>query len=490
MIQDLLKQYKEYSLMGAISSLMHWDMETMMPSGAGELRSEMMALISQLAHRQISQKSFVEKVMQLDPQALSGEEKRQAQLLKVAVMKQNAFTEEFVARATKIAVTTHEKWKEARKQKDFSIVLPHLKAMVDLKREEAQLLQANPQLKSYFHGRTKYETLMDDFEPEFSSARIRKLLAELKSSTLELLPKVLEKVSQWPNCPEGTFAMPIEKQRELGELVSKELGLDYSRARLDTSAHPFCTNFNKEIRITTRHDPQDFLECLLGVIHETGHALYEQSLPMQWNNTPMGSAVSMGVHESQSRFMENMIARSKPFSRYLSKKTGLNSEIIFQQLNRVQRSFIRTEADELTYNLHIILRMNIEEDLIEGKLEVADLPASWNKDFEAMIGLKVPDDSLGCMQDTHWFGGGFGYFPTYSLGNLLAAELFADFQKELPDWENKIEQGDFSAVRGFLDRKIHCYGSSLNSTQLMQKTLGRELGIDSFVKYIRGKFEV
>ena len=490
MIQDLLKQYKEYSLLGSISALMHWDMETMMPSGAAQSRSEMMALVSQLSHRQISHPAFVEKVMALNPKNLQGEEQRQALLLKIAVIKQNAFDEDFVTRSSKLMVITHEKWKEARKNKDFSIVLPNLKEMLALKREEAQLLQSNHHLKTYFQGRTKYETLMDDFEPEFSSARIRKLLAELKTSTMELLPQVLAKVEKWPAVKAGTFAMSNEKQRELGELVSKELGLDYSRARLDTSVHPFCTNFNKEIRITTRHDPEDFLECLLGVIHETGHALYEQGLPHKWANTPMGAAVSLGVHESQSRFMENMIARSKPFSLYLSKKTGIGADVIFQQLNRVQRSFIRAESDELTYNLHIILRMGIEEDLIEGKLEAADLPARWNKDFESMIGLKVPDDSIGCLQDTHWFGGAFGYFPTYSLGNLLAAELFADFQKEIPGWETKVEQGDFSVVRDFLNEKIHSYGAVLNSTQLMQKTLGRELGVSSFAGYIRDKFEI
>lgn len=490
MIQELLKEYREIHLLGTVSSLMHWDMETVMPSGAAEGRAEMMSLVSQLIHRKTTSKDFVERVLRLEPEALSGTERRQAELLRVYVLKQNAFDEDFVRRSTELQVTTHESWKKARQAKDFSLVRGALEKMVALKREEADRLQSNAALKSYFAGRSRYEILMDDFEARFPAQKIRALLSELRASTVELLPRVLEKTGAWAPTRPGTLAMPNEQQRKLGEEISKEMGLDYGRARLDTSVHPFCTHFNDEVRITTRHDPEDFTECLLGVIHETGHALYEQNLPKEFHATPAGASVSLGVHESQSRFMENMIGRSRPFARYLSRKTGIDADLLFRHLNRVQRSYIRTEADEVTYNLHIALRMALEEDLIEGRLEARDLPERWNREFEAMMGLKVPDDSLGCMQDTHWYGGAFGYFPTYSLGNLLAAELFADFRKQVPDWESQIERGHFEGVVGFLREKIHRHAATKPSLELMRETLGRELGTRAFTDYVKAKWDV
>lgn len=489
-MENLLRQYKEISLLHASSALLEWDMETMMPSGAAEARGEMMSLLSQFAHRQSTDAKYVEGVMQLDPAKLTGVERRQAELLRIFVLKQHAFDEKFVARLTELTVRTHETWKKARKEKNFSLVAPLLAEMVAMQREKADRLQAFPALKAYFAGRSKYEILMDEFEPGFSAQRLRGLLGELRTATMELLPKVLAKVGSWPATPAGAFRLDNAKQLELGREVSREMGLDYGRARLDTSVHPFCTGFNGEVRITTRHDPEDFTECLLGVIHETGHALYEQNLPAALANTPAGRYVSLGVHESQSRFMENMIARSKPFAKYLSKKCGVPAETIFRHLNRVERSYIRTESDELTYNLHIILRMGLEEDMIEGKLEAKHLPERWNADFRSLLGLEVTDDSVGCMQDTHWFGGAFGYFPTYSLGNLLSAELAADFRQEVSDWEAQVEQGNFRPVVEFLRRKIHDHGAKLDSTTLMRQTLGRELGVKAFADYVKSKWEL
>jgi carboxypeptidase Taq len=285
------------------------------------------------------------------------------------------------------------------------------------------------------------------------------------------------------------FRMSVDDQRKLVAEISKALGFDFERGRLDTSVHPFCGGSPDDVRMTTRYSEDDFTESLYGVIHETGHAIYEQNLPPETRYTPCGVAASFGVHESQSRFMENQIGRPRASMRFLSKKTGLDPDLLYEQLNRVERSYIRTEADELTYNLHILLRTELEEALIEREIQVKDLPERWRERFKNYFGLEIPNDSLGVLQDVHWYGGTFGYFPSYSLGNLLAAELFSDFRKAEPDWESHVEKGDFATITRFLRERVHSRAAFENSPETMRTALkGRELGAQAFLSYLKEKF--
>lgn len=488
---ELMAHYKESSLLGYAQAGLNWDKETMMPEGAIGGRAEVLEVMAKVSHRHFTDPNFVESVLQAESGALSPEAARQLERLQLEVSRATAFDADFVGKLAKLQTETHQHWVNARKEKKFSLVEPYLGQLVALSQEVADRLKAHKLLQKRFAGRTRYEVLLDEYEPGFSASELRALLGKLESGTREILPQILEhqrgKTATTPAC----FRMAPEQQLAADRRISERLGLDFKRARLDLSVHPFCTNLNDDHRITTRCQPNDLSESLYGVIHETGHALYEQGLPARLHNTPCGKAASMGVHESQSRFWENVIGRSEPFSKWLAQELGAPGEAkaVHQWLNRVQPSFIRTEADEVTYNLHIALRFRLEEELIEGKLAVKDLPAKWNSDFERSLGLAVTDDSVGCMQDIHWHFGAFGYFPTYSLGNLLAAELFQDLKKELPDWEAKVSTGEFAPILAFLRSRVHEQASLSESPGTMAKALGgRKIGADAFLAYAREKY--
>lgn len=488
-LSDLLKHYKEMALLKSTHDILQWDMETTMPKGAADLRSEQLEVVSKLRHRLVTDKKFIDALLNFNEKSLSpgSTEQRQFYRLKKEVLKANAISEEFVARQTRAQVSAHHKWIEARKEKNFSLVQKELEELVLLAREEADSLRENSALQAYYKGRSRYEVQLDSYEPGMAAGEIRTLLAELVKGTKQLLPEILEKAQSY-KANSTAFALSEEKQKILGEKIASAMGLDFSRARLDTSAHPFCTDTYGDVRITTRYDMKDFTESLLGVIHESGHALYRQNIPAALFHTPGGQAASSGIDESQSRFMENTIARSRAFSRYLSKETGIPADDIFRKLNHVEKTFIRTEADEVTYNLHIQLRFSLEEPLLEGKIAVKDLPELWNEKFAEIFGLKVPDISVGVLQDIHWFMGAYGYFPTYSLGNLFAAELFQDLQKENADWETQVEQGEFSPIVDFLRQHVHHNGALMESPETIRCAIGRPLSANSFLQYISNKY--
>ncbi|MCO5141560.1 MAG: carboxypeptidase M32 [Oligoflexia bacterium] len=485
MYQKAIDRFKEIQILGSISSLLHWDMEAIMPSGGAESRGEQIGLLAKFSHRALTDKEFIKSVDSIDDSTLSDEEKRQAYLLRKYVYRANTLEESFVEKLSTQEVKTHSDWKLAKEQKSFAKVKDSFERLLELKRDEARKLQESSNMKAFYSGKTIYEVMLDDYEPEYSASQIRSTLESLTQKTRAIFPKIKAAQEGWVV---KSFPMDKEKQYQLGLEVSRSMGLDYTKTRLDTSTHPFCTSINRELRITTRYDEKDFTESLLGVVHEAGHGLYEQGLPEKWRNTPMGQAVSSGVHESQSRFFENIIGRSRSFCSYLANKLQMNEQEIFQALNAVRSSYIRTESDEVTYNLHIALRFKLEEQLVMGDLSIQNLIGAWNHEFESSFGLKIESDDQGVLQDIHWFSGAFGYFPTYSLGNLFAAELFELFTKKYPNWAEQIEKGDFSQAREFLNESVHSRASRQNSTHLIRNVLGRDLSEQAHMKYLEKKY--
>lgn len=482
--KEILDHYKKVELVQSTASILHWDMETFLPENSGQIRGEQLSFLSGLHHDLFTQKDFVEAVLSCEINE-STPEGKQIKRLKTSVAKIESLPKRLAEELSAAEVGTIGRWKEARLKNDFSLVKEELKSMLSLQREKAQCYAGSSSLKQYYGDRNHYEILLDDFEPGMLASEIKGLLSTLVEETKLRLDKIISK------SPKSVkkFAMSEEKQLELNRKIAADLGFDFTRGRMDKSVHPFCGGSPQDVRITTRYFENNFLEGMTGTIHETGHALYESGLPEDFYYTPCGQACSNGTHESQSRFYENCIARSKPFSDYLSKLVNEDASEIYQSLNQVKKSFIRVESDEVSYNLHIALRMELEEKMILGELEVEDLPSAWNSLFESYFGMKPSSDLEGCLQDTHWFGGAFGYFPTYSIGNLLAAELFEDFQKEIPDWAGKVRAGNFSFIREFMHERLHKHASFHDSPETVSLALnGRPLGVSAFIQYLDRKY--
>ena len=401
------------------------------------------------------------------------------------VAKTKALDKKLAEELSSVEVSAINSWKEARGKKDFKIAAPSLKKMMSLQIQKAQSYAASSELKSYFGDKNNYEILVDDYEPGLKATEVKNLLGRLVEGTKDRLPKLLGKASK------EIIKIPMSEaeQTKINRKIVADLGFDFKQGRLDKSVHPFSGGTPQDIRMTTRYFEHDLLEGLTGSIHETGHGLYDSSLPREHVLTPCGEACSMGTHESQSRFYENFIGRSRAFSNYLSKLIDKPSEDIFLSLNNVKQSFERVEADEVTYNLHIALRMELEEKMILEKLSIDDLPEAWNSLFKSYFDLTPPSDLEGCLQDTHWYGGAVGYFPTYSIGNLLAAEFFQDFKKEYPEWEKNVSNGEFTFIRRFMGEKLHKHAAFYNSPETISLALdGRPLGEQAFLNYLDEKY--
>ncbi len=485
--QEILRHYQKASLLSSVQALAGWDMETYMPKGATEQRGRQLGLLSELHHREMTRPDFVRSVLDCDPGTLTGSLKSQLSRLKDEVQLAQAHSPEFVARREELRVKCQGIWHEARAKRRFSLVSATLAELVEVEREWAERVRSAPGLQNKYASSSLYEVHLDQYEPGQAAADVRRALQAMGEGLRGILARTapIQRTSKTAK----RLSMSLPRQQELCGQVASALGFDLSKGRIDVSAHPFCGGSPRDVRMTVRHDLDDFTGALYSLIHETGHALYEQGLPEESLDTPCGRAVSLGFHESQSRFMENQIGRSDPFITYVSKKTGVSAKRLSSHLRRVERGFIRTESDEVTYNLHILLRMQIEEDLIEGRLRVSDLPARWNADFKQIFGLKVPNDALGCLQDIHWYGGAFGYFPTYSIGNLIAAELFSLFRKHTPRWSGAVAAGRFSGVLGFLRGRVHGLAGFDNSPDSLMRVIGKRMPDPRvFLEYLEERY--
>ncbi|HWQ91926.1 MAG TPA: carboxypeptidase M32, partial [Clostridia bacterium] len=380
-----------------------------------------------------------------------------------------------------------EAWKEARKQAKFSVFRPHLKKLLDLNRQRADL---------WGFEESPYDALMEEYEPGMRSKQLRTLFDELRPAIVEIIGPARERFKAIPeDFLDGDY--PVAAQQALNRKVAEAMGYDFAAGRIDTTTHPFCTTLGPgDCRLTTRYDERKFTQSFYGIMHEAGHGLYEQGLPEEHFGTPLGTAVSLGIHESQSRLWENHVGRHPAFwehwhpiaSEHFPGLRNFTPEQVAMAVNRVAPSFIRVEADQVTYDLHIILRFEIELRLMAGQLDVKDVPGCWNEEFAKMFGLEVPNDAEGCLQDIHWSLGTQGYFPTYTLGNLNAAQLFQQAKQALPDLDAAIGRGEYRPLLAWLRDHVHQHGSRYLPQELMARATGRATQSEPHISHLRARF--
>ena len=498
-LDHLISKLREIHHLRDAAAVLSWDQETYMPEGSGKIRAEQLATIQTLAHNQFVSpeiESLLGSFIDLETGTLlpqhhdSLDDACQALLRETwrDFSRAKKLPSAFVNELERECSLAQQVWAEARKTNDFQRFLPNLERLVGFKRQEADYLEFTD---------TPYNALLDSFEPGSTVAQLRPLFAELRPHLIRLLDQIRNSPVQ-PNTSLLTQSFDTTKQMEFGRLVLKQMGYDFQRGRLDLSAHPFTTSFHPtDTRVTTRVFETDMPSCLFSCIHEGGHGLYEQGLSPKHYGTPLGEAISLGIHESQSRLWENSVGRSQAFWQYFYPKlqetfpTQLGSVSIdefYLAINRVTPSLIRVEADELTYNLHIMVRFEIELDVIEGRVEIDELPDLWNAKTQEYLGITPANDAEGVLQDVHWSFGAFGYFPTYTLGNLYAAMLFHQAKIEIPDLLNHISEGNCLSLKKWLNERVHRWGRQYSSSDLIQQITGQPLTSQPFLRDLEEKF--
>ena len=470
-------------------SLLFWDQQTYMPKGGVAGRAEQVAALSRLTHEMITDgetERLLDASGELDPSSEEGALLRRARRDYERATK---LPTELVAETSRITALAEPAWVKAREESDWFLFAPHLEKVVAIKREAAEALgyEDHP-----------YDALLDAYEPGAKKARLEAMFEELKEGILPLIRAVVAKGDSRNLAAPLKGAFDEAGQEEFGRGVISAFGYDWERGRQDRSVHPFCINFGPgDVRITTRFDRGWLAPALFGTMHEAGHALYEQGVDPSYARTPLGGGTSMGIHESQSRLWENLVGRSRTFwSHYYPKLREVFPEVLggvdtgefYRAINVLEPSEIRVEADEVTYNLHILLRFELEVALIEGSLPVNEVPAAWNAKMEEYLGIVPKNDSMGVLQDIHWADGLFGYFPTYTIGNVLSVQFFDAALKAHPEIPEEIKSGSFSTLLGWLRENVHRHGSRYYPHELVERTTGRPLDTAPYLRYLEGKF--
>ena len=486
---DFIGRVKELNLIGSLTGLMGWDQETMMPPKGGKLRSEMMAFLSKQAHSRITDSEMGKLLDSLESQKLTEEQAANVREIRSSYDKATKLPEELVEEKARHKSQALQVWQEARSENDFEKFRPYLEKTVELTCKTAEY---------YGYDDNIYDALLDIYEPGMTVAQLDPLFAGLREAIVPLVKAVGESSNQ----PDTSFLdigeFSEEKQREFSLKVAESIGFDFEAGRMDTSTHPFCSGAGpNDVRFTTRYDEEFPFGCLYGVMHETGHGTYEQGLLQEHEGTPMGQAVSLGVHESQSRMWENMVGRSHGFWQYYLEDfkacfphlpSDLDVDTLHRAVNTVQPSLIRVESDEATYNLHIMVRYEIEKQLVNGNIKVSELPDFWNSKMEEYLGVTPPNNTKGVLQDIHWSMGAIGYFPTYTLGNLYAAQLYAAALSDDPSIPSKIAKGEFRVLLDWMRDHIHVHGSKLRPAELITQATGKEPSSDAFIQYLTSKY--
>ena len=489
---ELIRRVKEASLLGSCGAVLGWDERTYMPKGGAAHRAEQLALLSGMVHERITAAEVGDLLLQAeggdlasDPASVPAVNLREVRRVYDRMVKLPRSLVEELARATTLA---QQAWTEARARSDFGMFRPHLEKVVDLKRQEAAALKI---------GDTAYDALLDGYEPGETAENLSRVFGALRGELVALV-EAIRASGRSPDLSalEGDF--PTDRQEAFGKAAAAAIGFDFACGRLDVTAHPFCSGIGPgDTRITTRYDARRLTGAFFGILHEAGHGIYDQGLDRAHYGTPMGESVSLGIHESQSRMWENFVGRSRAFWAHFFPKAqeafpgalgGVALDDFYFAINDVRPSFIRVEADEATYNLHILLRFEIEQALIGGDLPAADVPGAWNGAFARYFGLTPPDDARGCLQDIHWSGGGIGYFPTYTLGNLYAAQFFQQAQADLGDIEAQFAAGDFAQLRAWLAEKIHRQGQRYRAGELVEAVTGTPLSPRPLMDHLKAKF--
>ncbi len=486
---NLLSRSGELAYVDAAAGLLQWDEETYMPHAALGFRAGQMAFLSGWSHRQFTAPEVGDWIKACEDHgfALETDEAANVRNWRWAYDRATKLPPTLVEELNRATTLARDAWADARRRNEFVRFQPHLETLLQLTRRMAD---------HWGYAAARYDALLEGHERGARAADLKELFAGLRPAIVSVLGPAAERsraISE--DALAGDY--PIAAQQAFNREVAAAFGFDFDGGRIDTTTHPFCTGLGpRDCRLTTRYNERDFTESLYGVLHETGHGLYDQGLPHEHYGTPLGKDISMGVHESQSRLWENHVGRTREFwehwhgpaCRHFPGLKKFSPEQVFRAVNRVAPSFIRVEADQVTYDLHILLRFEIELKLTEGELKPADLPAYWNEEFQKMFGLKVPDDAHGCLQDIHWSIGAFGYFPTYTLGNLNAAQLMAAATRDLPTLATELRAGQYASLLAWLRRGIHAHGQRWLPPELMQRATGERTSARHHLDYLRRKF--
>jgi carboxypeptidase Taq len=493
---EKLKRFRE--LLGQISDIdsasavLGWDKETYMPPGGAPARAQQLATLDKLSHEMFVSAEFrtalegaKQEVADLEPDSDAA---RLVKRVERDFDKATKVPSEWVQEFSLETNNSFMSWQQSRAEASFAGFAEPLKKIVALRRQYVDFFAP------YDHV---YDPLLDDFEPGMKTAEVKAVFDELRPQQVELLREIVERGAPVDDSPLRQ-KFPEKKQLAFGLEVIKSLGFDMDRGRQDLAPHPFSIGFSRDdVRITTRVYSEYLPEALFSSIHEAGHAMYNQGVSDVFERTPLAGGTSNGLHESQSRLWENLVGLSRPFWKafyprlqktFLKQFGAVDLEDFYRAINKVEPSFIRTDADEATYNLHVMLRFDIEIALMQGDLAVADLPSAWNDLFREYLGLTPPDDAKGVLQDIHWSNGDFGYFPTYALGNLIASQLWENITADIPDLEAQIEKADFGDLLTWLREKVHVYGRKFMPTELIKMATGRDLTPEPYLKYLRSKY--
>ncbi|MEI8366002.1 MAG: carboxypeptidase M32 [Parachlamydiaceae bacterium] len=478
-----------------IHQLLEWDQETYMPSGAADARSAQIEMLSGIIHEAQTGRKFTQSLGKLidltkgtiKVKSLSTDQKIALKEWRRDYLKEKVLPKKFVTELAKLTSQSLQSWREAKQNNTFHTFAPFLKKLIVMKRKQADLLGYKDH---------PYDALLDLYEPGATTKEVEKVFSPLKKSINSLLKRIGAAKQIDDSFLHGKF--PSDKQIEFSKKLLLDMGFNFAHGRLDFSTHPFSSALHPtDSRITTRIHPTSIINCVSTVLHEAGHSLYEMGLPQEQYGSPLGQAISLGVHESQSRWWETRIGQSKPFWQHylpLLKKTfpgkldNISLEDFYRAVNKVEPSFIRVDADEVTYPLHVILRFELERALIEGSVDVDDIPKAWNGKMKELLGITPTKDSEGCLQDVHWAMGGFGYFPTYTLGNLYAAHLFEGFEKSHPNWKERLAKGELLFITQWLEKNIHRHGRRYSSQELLKVATGKEFSAAAYTRYLEEKY--
>ncbi len=483
---DFEKAYSNIKNASTIIEVLSWDQEVLMPENAAEQRANQMAYLQTHIHEMRTESHYIEgmqNVLQVSDLNLS-QKNTLKRIIKDSVRAKKV-PSQLVSEIAQMAVRAQQSWKEAKTKSDYSIFKVDLQKTYELQKLYAECVKES--------GQTNYEALISEFEPDFPIEKIRTIFNGVKKELVPLSQTIVEKYKTHTK-NHFDLSMPLDEQKVLNSQIAERIGFDLTRGRIDESAHPFCSGSGSDVRLTTRFKENDWTNSLYSVLHEAGHGMYEQGVGVKLKQNPAATVPSLGIHESQSRFWENCIGRSKAFSRFMSKflasqypKHKITAEDYYSHVNNPQFSYIRVDSDEMTYNLHILIRYELEEALFSGDVNFTDLPHAWDAKVKEYLHLPRVSDAKGVLQDVHWSCGTFGYFPTYTIGNIISAELNTVLRSKF-NLDDLIENGKFLEIRQWLNDNIHSVGLQKTTLQTIEDITGRSLTVDSFIQYLKNKF--
>lgn len=489
--EKLCASAREAALLESLQSLLGWDERTKLPPAGADYRAAQMSYLAGVIHKKQTAPEVGEWLAELadgpladDPHSTTGADIAN---LRRDYERKTKLPQSLVEELARLSVLGQQVWAEARKQNDFPKFRPLLEQIVELKRQEAEAIG---------YEEVAYDALLDEYEPGARTIAVAEILADLREQLVPLVAEIASSARR-PKMDARSGAFPIELQEQFGKRGATAIGYDFDAGRLDVTNHPFCSTLGpRDVRLTTRYDEHFLPGSFFSTLHEAGHGIYEQGLPADRFGLPTGQAVSLGIHESQSRMWENLVGRSKAFWEYFYPQAQatfgalqhVSLDDFYFAINEVRPSLIRTESDEATYNLHILIRFELEQALLDGELTVSELPSAWNAKYKEYLGIEPPDDRDGVLQDVHWSSGAIGYFPTYTLGNLYAAQLFETADRELGGLAERFRRGDFLALREWLRTKVHSLGRRFSGAELGHQVTGQTLSHDALMRHLRRKF--